>query len=65
MPFKKGAFHVAIDSQIPIQPVVVSKYYYINHNLKRFNSGNNVILLLFFFNNCNDLYFYRLFKFFI
>ncbi|XP_008547800.1 1-acyl-sn-glycerol-3-phosphate acyltransferase alpha [Microplitis demolitor] len=46
MPFKKGAFHVAIDSQIPIQPVVVSKYYYINHNLKRFNSGVNYISIL-------------------
>ncbi|XP_044595718.1 1-acyl-sn-glycerol-3-phosphate acyltransferase beta [Cotesia glomerata] len=44
--FKKGAFHVAIDSQIPIQPVVVSKYYYINHKLKRFDSGVNYISIL-------------------
>lgn len=38
-PFKKGAFHMAIASQLPIQPVVVSKYYFLDHKMKRFNSG--------------------------
>lgn len=38
--FKKGAFHVAVASEVPIQPVVVSKYYYIDSEKKRFDSGN-------------------------
>ena len=40
MPFKKGGFHVAITSQLPIQPIVISRYYFLNSKLKRFNSGN-------------------------
>lgn len=39
LPFKKGGFHVAIASQVPIQPVVVSKYYYLNDKSKKFDSG--------------------------
>ena len=39
LPFKKGAFHVAIASGVPIQPVVVSKYYYIDYKNKKFDSG--------------------------
>lgn len=39
MPFKKGAFHLAIESQTPIQPVVVSKYYFLNDKKKKFDSG--------------------------
>ncbi|XP_012254396.2 1-acyl-sn-glycerol-3-phosphate acyltransferase beta [Athalia rosae] len=46
LPFKKGAFHVAIASQTPIQPVVVSKYYFINDNLKKFGSGKVYITIL-------------------
>ncbi|KAL0131432.1 hypothetical protein PUN28_002751 [Cardiocondyla obscurior] len=46
LPFKKGAFHVAIESQMPIQPVVVSKYYYLDGKLKRFHSGNSFITVL-------------------
>lgn len=40
LPLKKGGFHVAIDAQIPIQPVVVSRYYFLNSKAKKFDSGN-------------------------
>ncbi|XP_039315308.1 1-acyl-sn-glycerol-3-phosphate acyltransferase alpha [Solenopsis invicta] len=46
LPFKKGAFHVAIESQMPIQPVVVSKYYFLDGKLKRFHSGSSYITVL-------------------
>ncbi|XP_058801737.1 1-acyl-sn-glycerol-3-phosphate acyltransferase beta [Phymastichus coffea] len=46
LPFKKGGFHVAIDSQTPIQPVVVSRYYFINDKLKKFDSGTSFITIL-------------------
>lgn len=40
LPFKKGGFHVAIESQMPIQPVVVSKYYFLRSDkCKQFHSG--------------------------
>ncbi|XP_043476957.1 1-acyl-sn-glycerol-3-phosphate acyltransferase beta isoform X1 [Leptopilina heterotoma] len=46
LPFKKGGFHVAIASQVPIQPVVVSKYYYLNDKSKKFDSGKSYITIL-------------------
>lgn len=46
LPFKKGAFHVAIASQVPIQPVVVSRYYFLNDKLKKFDSGTSYITIL-------------------
>lgn len=45
LPFKKGAFHVAIASQLPIQPVVVSKYYYLDQKTKKFDSGKIFTLI--------------------
>lgn len=39
MPFKKGAFHLAIDSQSMIQPVVVSNYYFLDSKGKHFQKG--------------------------
>lgn len=39
--FKKGPFHVAISSQCPIQPVVVSQYYFLDHRKHIFNSGKS------------------------
>ncbi|XP_032663166.1 1-acyl-sn-glycerol-3-phosphate acyltransferase alpha isoform X2 [Odontomachus brunneus] len=46
LPFKKGAFHVAIDSQMPIQPVVVSKYYFLNDKRGLCILGNSYITIL-------------------
>jgi hypothetical protein len=39
MPFKKGAFHVAVDSGLPILPVVMSEYDFLDHKKKRFGKG--------------------------
>jgi len=39
LPFKKGAFHVAIASQTPIQPIVVSRYHFLDDCKKVFNPG--------------------------
>ena len=39
LPFKKGAFHLAIASQTPIQPIVVSRYHFLDDRKKVFNSG--------------------------
>lgn len=39
LPFKKGAFHVAISSQCPLQPIVVSQYYFLNSNQCIFDKG--------------------------
>ncbi|KZC13289.1 1-acyl-sn-glycerol-3-phosphate acyltransferase alpha [Dufourea novaeangliae] len=45
-PFKKGAFHVAITSQLPILPVVFSSYYFLSSKEKRFDSGQVIITSL-------------------
>lgn len=46
-PFKKGAFHVAIDAQIPILPVVFSSYRSIlDDQNKRLDSGRIIITTL-------------------
>lgn len=46
-PFKKGAFHVAIDGQIPILPVVFSSYRtFLDKENKVLNSGNIIITTL-------------------
>ncbi|XP_046418947.1 1-acyl-sn-glycerol-3-phosphate acyltransferase alpha isoform X1 [Neodiprion virginianus] len=44
--FKKGAFHVAISSQLPILPVVFSSYYFLSAKDKRFDPGRVVITTL-------------------
>ncbi|XP_055634200.1 1-acyl-sn-glycerol-3-phosphate acyltransferase alpha-like [Toxorhynchites rutilus septentrionalis] len=46
LPFKKGSFHVAIDTQSVIQPVVVSKYVFIDHKKKRFGRGRVIVQIL-------------------
>ncbi|XP_058819058.1 1-acyl-sn-glycerol-3-phosphate acyltransferase alpha-like isoform X2 [Topomyia yanbarensis] len=46
LPFKKGSFHVAVDSQAIIQPVVISKYAFINHKKKRFGRGRVIVQIL-------------------
>jgi len=40
LPFKKGAFHVAIDSGMPILPVVISEYEFLDHNKNKFEEGD-------------------------
>lgn len=46
-PFKKGAFHVAIDAQIPILPVVFSSYgTFLDDKNKRLDSGKIIISTL-------------------
>ncbi|KAI8429644.1 hypothetical protein MSG28_000225 [Choristoneura fumiferana] len=45
-PFKKGAFYLAIDAQIPIMPVVFSQYYFLDSDTKTFEPGKVVITTL-------------------
>lgn len=40
LPFKKGPFHIAIQSQSALQPVVVSRYTFLDSKRKRFGRGN-------------------------
>ncbi|KAF7263481.1 hypothetical protein GWI33_002226, partial [Rhynchophorus ferrugineus] len=44
--FKKGAFHAAILAQIPIIPVVFSRYYFLDRVAKRFDQGVVLIKVL-------------------
>ncbi|PNF32262.1 hypothetical protein B7P43_G17612 [Cryptotermes secundus] len=46
LPFKKGAFHVAIAAQVPVLPVIFSSYYFLDNNSKEFESGNIIITTL-------------------
>lgn len=39
LPFKKGAFYTAIQSESAIQPVVVSKYHFLDGERKIFGRG--------------------------
>lgn len=46
-PFKKGAFHVAVNSQVPILPVVFSSYsMFLDKRKKQFDSGHAIITTL-------------------
>ncbi|XP_017781817.1 PREDICTED: 1-acyl-sn-glycerol-3-phosphate acyltransferase alpha [Nicrophorus vespilloides] len=44
--FKKGAFHLAIAAQLPILPVVYSRYYFLDEKNKRFDTGKVIITTL-------------------
>lgn len=46
LPFRKGAFHVALDAGAPILPVVVSKYHFLDSKRHRFGSGELIITIL-------------------
>ncbi|KAK0569632.1 1-acylglycerol-3-phosphate O-acyltransferase [Tilletia horrida] len=46
LPFKKGAFHLAIQAQVPIVPVVCENYYRIFDSKSRFDSGTIRIKVL-------------------
>ena len=41
LPFKKGAFHMAVDAGLPILPIVISEYDFINRKEKTFGSAGN------------------------
>ncbi|KAF5280655.1 hypothetical protein FQA39_LY05303 [Lamprigera yunnana] len=44
LPFKKGAFHLAVASQCPLQPIIVDKYNFLGRH--RFDEGNIRITIL-------------------
>ncbi|XP_048004662.1 putative 1-acyl-sn-glycerol-3-phosphate acyltransferase acl-2 isoform X2 [Leguminivora glycinivorella] len=46
LPFKKGAFNIAVAAQVPIIPVVFSPYYFINRPKYIFNKGHVIIQCL-------------------
>ncbi|CAH1406313.1 unnamed protein product [Nezara viridula] len=46
LPFKKGAFYAAISAQAPIQPIVIQKYKFLDHQKHRFDEGETVISIL-------------------
>lgn len=46
LPFKKGAFHVAIASQTAVLPVVVSRYHFLDSERHIFDKGSSIISIL-------------------
>ncbi|NWW91600.1 PLCA acyltransferase, partial [Rhynochetos jubatus] len=47
LPFKHGAFHLAVKAQVPIIPVVISSYSdFYNRKEKRFTTGKIIIQIL-------------------
>ncbi|NWH60684.1 PLCA acyltransferase, partial [Geococcyx californianus] len=47
MPFKRGAFQLAVRAQVPIIPVVISSYHsFYNLKEKRFTTGKSIIQIL-------------------
>ena len=46
LPFKKGAFHIAIDGKLPILPVVLSEYDFLDTKKWIFNPGKVTIKVL-------------------
>jgi lysophosphatidate acyltransferase len=42
--FKKGAFHLAVNNQLPILPVVFSSYYFMSKSRRRFDPGIQIIV---------------------
>ncbi|KFP85725.1 1-acyl-sn-glycerol-3-phosphate acyltransferase alpha, partial [Acanthisitta chloris] len=47
LPFKRGAFHLAVQAQVPILPIVISPYWdFFSSKEKRFTSGTCTIQIL-------------------
>ncbi|XP_059483972.1 1-acyl-sn-glycerol-3-phosphate acyltransferase alpha-like [Neocloeon triangulifer] len=46
LPFKKGAFHLALNAQCPIQPIVINNYHFLDDKTWRFESGHTIIQVL-------------------
>jgi len=46
LPFKKGAFHVALNGSLPILPVVISQYDFLDYKQQRFSPGHVSVRVL-------------------
>jgi len=46
LPFKKGAFHVAVNSNLPIMPIVIARHSFLDSTEKFFDSGTGYITVL-------------------
>lgn len=46
LPFKKGAFHMSVQSDMRILPVVIQKYPFLNHGEKIFGTGEVQVEIL-------------------
>ncbi|XP_071454954.1 1-acyl-sn-glycerol-3-phosphate acyltransferase alpha-like [Hetaerina americana] len=46
LPFKKGAFHVALAAEAPLLPIVNSRYYFLDHKNRRFDGGRIIMTIL-------------------
>jgi len=46
LPFKKGAFHVALDGNLPILPVVISQYNFLDNKAMKFDPGKVTVKVL-------------------
>jgi len=46
LPLKKGSFHLAIQAQCSIQPIVVSRYTFLDSKAKIFGRGHSIIKIL-------------------
>lgn len=46
LPFKKGAFHMSVQSEMRILPIVVQKYPFLNHEEKIFGRGEVKVKIL-------------------
>lgn len=46
MPFKKGSFHLSVQSEMRLLPVIVQKYPFIDHREKVFGRGEVKVKIL-------------------
>jgi len=46
LPFKKGAFHIALDNKMDILPVVFSQFDFYSHDEQFFESGEATIRIM-------------------
>jgi len=46
LPFRRGAFRMAIECQVPVIPVVFSPYYFLDQENKTFHQGKMIISVL-------------------